>query len=104
MYFLNNLVTEEMWVGWADCVCEILAVPPGWKVVSQWFEVLTDAPLGGVRDQYWSKSCLTRSPHGVVQSAPSASFQLIPLPSWGDQLIHRRPPVRVGLPSCRSSQ
>lgn len=40
---------------------------------------------------------------GVVQSAPSASFQLIPLPSWGDQLIHRRPqlPVRAGLPKLQ---
>lgn len=62
MDFLTDLVTGETWMGWADRVCDKLAVPPGLKVVSHWFEVLTDVLLGGVRDQYWGKSCLTRSP------------------------------------------
>lgn len=56
MDLLNNLVTGEMWVRWANPGCEKLAVPPGLKVVCHCFEVLSAALLGGVRDQCWSES------------------------------------------------
>lgn len=68
-----------MRVGWADGVCEKLAVPPGSKAVCHWFEVLTDALLGGVRDQYWGKSCLTRSPcRGWYSVHPQQVFSWSP--------------------------
>lgn len=104
--FLGNLVTGEMWMGWADYVCEKLAVPPGLKGSTSLVWSLTDAQLGGISFWCWSKSCLMCSSmiQGVGQNAASASFQLISMPDWGDQLTYWRPqlPFRVALASCRN--
>lgn len=45
-------------MGWADYVCEKLAVPPGLKGSTSLVWSLTDAQLGGISFWCWSKSCL----------------------------------------------